>query len=196
MNKISSYLQYNWYKYLIIFFAVLVCWSIIYNDIDQVGYDESVKILFIGENLEENKIKEDIWNNINNITQQDLEYVSVLTYSADEDTVYEYLRGKVYSVDIVIISGELLNIETASQIFAPITLDLKGKFINEFVSIEGKSYGLKFNQNSKFSEFYSGDAVLFLSPYSLNLSKAYGYGEEKNDAAISIAKYLLEEAME
>ena len=53
MNKISSYLQYNWYKYLIIFISVLVFWSIIYNDIDQVGYDESVKILFIGENLEE-----------------------------------------------------------------------------------------------------------------------------------------------
>ena len=119
MNKFLSYFQYNWIKYLIIIILPLVLWLIVYSDIDQVKYDESVRILYIGDDLDKEMLQEKISSNINSITSQELKYVSVMTYSADKEVVYEYLRNKVYSVDIVIIENEYLDKEVISQIFSP-----------------------------------------------------------------------------
>ena len=193
MNK-SSYFQYNWIKYLFIIIVPLIFWIIIYSDIDQVQADECVKILYIGDSLDEDKFQDNIYSQISSITSQKLEYISVISYHGEKDSAYEYIRNKIYSVDIVIISDEYYDEEVISQIFIPLTIRLKGEFINtEFIKIEENSYGLKILQNSFFYEFCNDNegVSIFLSQYSLNIGKAYGYGKEENDSAISIVKYML-----
>jgi hypothetical protein len=196
MNKFLSYIQYNWYKYFLIIIVPLVFWFIIYSDIDQVKYDESIRILYIGDDLDEEKLRENISSNITSITNQELKYVSVMTYSAEGDVVYEYLRNKIYSVDIIIISNELLNEELLRQIFVPLTTNLKDKFLSaDLLNINDNSYGLKIPSQSNFYQYCSTgkEATIFLSQYSLNIGKAYGYGDVQNDSAISIVKYILGE---
>lgn len=193
MNKFLSYFQYNWIKYLIIIILPLVLWLIVYSDIDQVKYDESVRILYIGDDLDKEMLQEKISSNINSITSQELKYVSVMTYSADKEVVYEYLRNKVYSVDIVIIENEYLDKEVISQIFAPLTNKLKDDFKNaDLVDVGENSYGLKISKDSDFYDCYSKteEVSVYLSPHSLNIGKAYGYGKIENDSAIKIAKYI------
>jgi hypothetical protein len=192
MNK-SSYFQYNWIKYLLIVIVPLVFWLIVYSEIDQVKYDESVKILYIGEALDEKKLQEEISSNISFITTQELEYVSVMTYSGVKEQVYEYLRSKIYSVDIVIISDEYLQEDMVNQIFVPLTSKLKQEFSNaDFVNVGDNSYGIKISRESIFYKYYSKDenVSVFLSQHSLNIAKAYGYGKVENDSAILIAKYI------
>ena len=194
MNKFLSYFQYNWIKYLLIVIVPLVFWLIIYTDIDQVKYDESVRILYIGDELDEESLQENINSNISLITSQKLKYVSVMTYSTKEVMDYEYLRNKIYSVDIVIIADEFLNEEMISQIFAPLTVELKQHFVEvDCVEIKENSYGLKISRQSHFYEYCLRDdgASIFLSQYSLNIGKTYGYGKVENDSAIAIAKYIL-----
>ena len=70
MNKFLSYIQYNWVKYLLVIIVPLVFWLIVYSDIDQVRYDESVRILYIGNDLENEKLQENIFTNITSITDQ------------------------------------------------------------------------------------------------------------------------------
>ena len=193
MNKYSTYFQYNWIKYLLIIIVPLVFWLIVYSDIDQVKYDESVKILYIGDYLDEEQLQNDISSNISSITTQKLEYVSVMTYSGAEEVVYDYLRNKIYSVDIVIISEEFMDKELISQIFTPLTNNLKQEFKNaDFVSVEEYFYGINALEESPIYKCYSKNekVSVFLSQHSLNIAKAYGYGKVENDAAIKIAKYI------
>lgn len=196
MNKFLSYIQYNWFKYLLIIIVPLFFWLIVYSDIDQVKYDESVRILYIGDDLDKEKLREDITLNLTTITDQELKFVSVMTYSAKEEVVYDYLRNKIYSVDIVIISNELLNEELIRQIFVPLTVNLKDKFFGvELLNIDDNSYGLKIASQSNFYQYCSigKEATIFISQHSLNIAKAYGYGDIENDSAISIVKYILGE---
>ena len=196
MNKFLSYIQYNWFKYLLIIIVPLFFWLIVYSDIDQVKYDESVRILYIGDDLDKEKLREDITLNLTTITDQELKFVSVMTYSAKEEVVYDYLRNKIYSVDIVIISNELLNEELIRQIFVPLTVNLKDKFSGvELLNIDDNSYGLKIASQSNFYQYCSTgkEATIFISQHSLNIAKAYGYGDIENDSAISIVKYILGE---
>ena len=194
MNKFLSYIQYNWVKYLLIIIVPLVFWIVVYSDIDQVKYDECVRILYIGNDLDGVMLQENISSNINLITNQELKYVSVMTYSADEELVYEYLRNRIYSVDIVIIANDFLNEDLITQIFTPLTLDLRQKFSSDYLlNIGDNSYGMKIALQSNFYEFYTSEkeATIFLSQYSLNIGRAYGYGNVQNDSAISIVKYIL-----
>ena len=193
MNKFLSYIQYSWIKYFLIIIVPLVFWLIVYSDIDQVQYDESVRILYIGDYLDEEALQDKILSNISDITNQELKYVSVMTYSSQEEVVYEYLRNKIYSVDIVMISEDFLNEELISQIFVPLTSKLKQDFKDcNYVNIKDNMYGVKISKESEFYEYYSKDehVSIFLSQYSLNLGNSYGYGKVENDSAISIAKYL------
>jgi hypothetical protein len=181
-------------KYLLIILVPLFFWLIIYSDIDQVKYDESVKILFIGDSLDEEKLQEDIFSNIDQITNQELKYVSIIEYSADKDLTYEYLRNRVYNVDIVIVSNDFYDEELLSQIFTPLTTKLKEDFKDaNLINIKDMSYGLKVPTNSNFHKYYSKneEVSMFLSPHSLNIGKAYGYGKVENTSAISIVKYIL-----
>jgi hypothetical protein len=193
MNK-SSYFQYNWIKYLFIIIVPLIFWIIIYSDIDQVQADECVKILYIGDSLEDEKLQEDIFSNIDNITNQELKYVSIMSYSAEKELTYEYIRNRIYNVDIIIVSKEFYDEELLSQIFSPLTTMLKDEFNNSnFINIKDVSYGLKVSTNSTFNNYYSKneEVYMFFSPYSLNIGKAYGYGKVENTSAIFIAKYIL-----
>ena len=193
MNKFLSYIQYNWIKFFLIIIVSLVFWSIVYSDIDQVQYDESIRILYIGDNLDEEGLQDNIVSNIDDITNQELKYVSIMTYAEKEEVAYEYLRNKIYSVDIVMISDDFLNEELISQIFVPLTSKLKQDFKDgNYVNIKDNMYGVKVSKESGFYEYYSKDenVSVFLSQYSLNLGNAYGYGKVENDSAISIAKYI------
>jgi hypothetical protein len=193
MNK-SSYFQYNWIKYLFIIIVPLIFWIIIYSDIDQVQADECVKILYIGDSLEDEKLQEDIFSNINNITNQELKYVSIMSYSAEKELTYEYIRNRIYNVDIIIVSKEFYDEELLSQIFSPLTTMLKDEFSDSnFINFKDVSYGLKVSTDSTFNNYYSKneEVSMFFSPYSLNIGKAYGYGKVENISAISIAKYIL-----
>ena len=119
-----------------------------------------------------------------------------MNYNAEEEVVYEYLRNKIYTVDIVIISNESLNEQLISQIFVPLTINLKEKFLGaELFDIEDKSYGIKIPLQSDFYQYCStfNEVTIFLSQHSLNVGKAYGYGDVRNDSAISIVKYILGE---
>ena len=194
MNKVSSYIQCNWIKLLLIIIVPLVFWLIVYSDIDQVKYDESVRILYIGDELDASKLQENITSNLNLITNQELKSVSVMCYSGTIESVYEYLRNRVYNVDIVIISEKYYNEDFISQIFVPLTTKLKQDFNGcDFVDIKEKSYGLEILEDSDFYKYHSKNekVTVFLSQHSLNIGKAYGYGKVENDSAISISKYIL-----
>ena len=193
MNKRASYFQYNWIKYLLIILIPILLWSIIYSDIDKVQDDESVKIFYIGEYLDTEKLQEDILSNLPSITTQQLQSISIMTYYGSKDKVYDYLRNKIYSVDIVIISEEVLNTDLIGQIFSPFTLKLKQDFLGaDFINVAENTYGITAHTNSVIHKYYSKSekVSVFLSQHSLNIGKAYGYGKVENDSAIQIAKYI------
>jgi hypothetical protein len=117
-----------------------------------------------------------------------------MSYSAEKELTYEYIRNRIYNVDIIIVSKEFYDEELLSQIFSPLTTMLKDEFNNSnFINIKDVSYGLKVSTNSTFNNYYSKneEVSMFFSPYSLNIGKAYGYGKVENTSAISIAKYIL-----
>ena len=70
----------------------------------------------------------------------------------------------------------------------------------EYYVIDGIKYGIMVNpqgQNSNvFTKYYSGNSTMiaFFAPYCENIGGIYGIGNNNDDAAIMLMRFLLEEA--
>ena len=58
--KKNSYIQYNFWKYILVFLIPLIVWSVIYSDIDKLKYDEVINVLYIGDTLNAEELEKEL----------------------------------------------------------------------------------------------------------------------------------------
>lgn len=192
--KQNSYIQYNFWKYILVFLIPLIVWSVIYSDIDNLKYDEVINVLYIGDTLNAEELEKELNAALPSLTSQKIKSVYVTRIGGSLENVEDYLRNKIFSTDIVIIQEGLEKDYDAVGIFSPLTVFLKNSISNDkYYLLDGKEYGFLLDENSRFSKYCEGNIhIALFSPYSYSISSAYGYGGEKNDGAIKIMEYINE----
>ncbi|MBO5716460.1 MAG: hypothetical protein J6S23_08750 [Clostridia bacterium] len=202
-RDIRRHFQYFWWCYASILIVAVVFWTSVYGIIEKPDANEKLTISYFGNSYDGAQLELEIEKNITNITSQNIREFSVDHVNQTEDIVFgSMIQTRLYSSDIMIFEEGIITEEFASMNFRPFTSELEACFSDmdlEYYVIDGIKYGIMVNpqgQNSNvFTKYYSGNSTMiaFFAPYCENLGGIYGIGNNSDDAAIMLMRFLLEE---
>lgn len=196
-KKIKSHISFNWWKYLLLAAAFIAIWAYIFHLIGIPKDNEKIEICFVGDNVNDESLSEDISNALPSISKQYIEEVNieVLNYADDylmSITLATRLTG---GTDFLIFEAD--KIGTLKNFIEPVDKEKFTAYFGEleFYNQDGVDYGFKISGKGKFSNYYSGskECYVFFSPASVNLGDLGGKGKADDKAAIEILRYLLSE---
>ena len=200
---IRRHFQYFWWCYVAILIVAIVFWTSVYGIIEKPDANEKLTLSYFGNSCEGTQLELEIKKNITNITSQNIKEFSVDHVNQTEDILLgSMIQTRLYSSDIMIFEEGVVTDEFISMNFRPFTSELEVYFTDmdvEYYVIDGIKYGIIINsqgQNSNvFTKYYWGNSrlVAFFAPYCENLGGVYGIGNNGDDAAIMLMRFLLEE---
>ena len=200
---IRRHFQYFWWCYLAILIVAIVFWTSVYGIIEKPDANEKLTLSYFGNSYDGAKLELEIEKNITDITSQNIREFSVDQVNQTEDILLgSMIQTRLYSSDIMIFEEGVVTEEFVSMNFRPIINKLEACFSNmdvEYYIIDGIKYGIILNSPGQisniFTKYYSGNSTLiaFFAPYCENLGGIYGIGNNNDDAAIMLMRFLLEE---
>ncbi len=200
MKKIEPHLQYFWWIYLLIAVFFVSLWCIVFSSLGQPEDNERLVFSYFGSDFDYSEMNADISKNISEITSSDLKSTAfAFVCTEDEPLIMQLIQARLCTSDVLVITENILSEELAAGNFNEIPEEIIEKYLAgaELYYAFGKPYGIILTPEAgenNFSVNYSGEerCIAFLCPDSANLGGIYGKGEEKDDAALCVIKYLLE----
>ena len=200
---VSRHFQYFWWCYVAILIVAVVFWTSVYGIIENPDANEKLTISYFGSCYDGEALKLEIEKNINNITSQNIKEINVDYVNQTEELVLgSMIQTSLYSSDIMIFEEGAITEEFVSMNFRPFTSELEAYFSDidvEYYVIDGIKCGIIINPQERntnlLTKYYSGNSTLiaFFAPCCENLGGVYGTGDNEDDAAISLMRFLLEE---
>lgn len=198
----KRYLQYNWWKYLAIILLPIFLWCSVFDALAQPKKNETLHILYVGENLDTAALQQALRDALPEMTEQNIREVTVTQSVPNGISYFDFLTAQCISNDIILISQSYCQENTGQGAFARLPQALIDTFpdtaiYTETVEDMTLSYGLVLFDGiseNRFSAFCSGEepCYLFPCPNSVNFGTKNGRGEADDDAAIKAIEYLLE----
>lgn len=198
MNK--SHLQYHWWKYVAVLIVSVILWCSVFNTLAKPAQNECLNILFVGEDINTEHMKETVEAKLVHLTDQDVKQIKVSQLSISGQDLLQVLQSRFYEYDLVIISqshmqdnmGVTLYYEsmksTLSERFAD--FDFYAEIGQDYAAI----YGVQLMADrGAFWDFYNGSETCycFPSPNSVNFGGLNGKGNQNDDCALVIMEYLI-----
>lgn len=199
----KAHLQYNWWKYLLILLLPIFFWCSIFSNLKKPTPEQRVHILYVGQNLDAQKLEEQLSQALPQRTTQQLKSISVTV--VEEDTLsYDVLDARCFDYDILIFEESSMPANVGQAVFVRLTQELLRQFpdcvyYREAVADVGVlTYGFTISPESSapFAQCYTGtqNCYLFVSPRSENFDTLNENGRSGNDGALKAAQYLLEKS--
>lgn len=197
-QSIRNHLIYNWWKYVAVAVAVIAIWVYLFGVLAKPKENEKIKITFVGNDLKNVLMQEDILNDIDKLQgKQNIKEVGVeCLYSEDSFTLNTILSTRVLSdTDIVILKQSTLENFEAESYFVDLSSSAVTENFGDVQTFEknGKIYGIKLNGDNAFKKYYDGkeDCYLFITPVSVNFGGINGNGNNEDSVCINLVNYLL-----
>lgn len=201
MNKtgISTHLHYNWWKYVLLTVVSVLIWTSVFDTLAKPAKNEKVGIVFFGEGLDTAALHADLTAAMGDLTEQKISYVDISQTFADNAHLGQLLMARINDCDLLILPAQLVDNLSAYGFFTPIPENLQD-LPTYSQEKDGKTvaYGLEIykpGSQTRFASFCSGEETyyVFLSKESVNLAGLNGNGNQTDNAALQVLKYLLEE---
>lgn len=200
-----NHLQFNWWKYLAVIVLPVILWCSVFSAIAEPNSDQQVNVLYVGESLDTQSLRQQLADAMPQLTQQQIKSVAVDTALLDGSSYNALLTARCFDYDILILEESSLQKNTGQTVFTRLTSKLLEQFPNtphytEEVEDGGTlAFGLVLydgTAENTFSACYTGSQTcyLFISPYSVNFDTLNENGTAGNDAALKAAQYLLSHA--
>lgn len=193
-------LQYHWWQYVLAVLLPILLWCTVFDALGKPEKNECLRILFVGQTLDEQRLQEDLKDAIGQMTDQKLKQVKVTQTMPNGLAMGELLTARQFDCDLVILASNDLPEGIGQGFFAPLSQELLAHFpehaaYTEPVENTALPYGIALSGETRFAGYLSeqADCVLFFSTESVNLAALNGKGSAKDDAALRAAEYLLEE---
>lgn len=196
-----SYLQYNWWKYLFIVLIPIILWCSIFSSLKAPSPEQRVHILYVGKDLDTQKLQSRLTAALPGLTPQQLKAVSV-TAADPQHLSYSTLDARCFDYDILIFQQSSMPENVGQAVFVRLTDALLAQFpygvyYQENVEEAGiLTYGFTISpaDSTPFTDCYVGDenCYLFISPRSVNFDTLNENGRAGNDGGLKAAQYLLE----
>ena len=200
---IQRHLGYYLWCYLGILIFSIVFWTTVYGIVGTPDANEKLTISYFGNDYDVSGLKSDVEDNLSSITSQNIKEFSFDEVRQTENIVFgSMIQTRLYSSDIMIFEEWVINEDFVYANFRSWTSDLESRFSDldvEYYQIDGLKCGIildpKGGDSNIFTKYYDGDSrlILFFAPYCENLGGAYGIGNEEDDGAIELMRFLLEE---
>lgn len=198
-NRLSAHLHYHWWKYILLTVVSVFVWTSVFDILEKPAKNETVGIVFFGEDLDAAALHQELTNAVSTLTQQEISHIDVSETFADTAQLGQLLMARSNDCDLLIIPENLVDQIAAYGFFMPLPESLQGDdaYCQEKDGIS-TAYGLEIykpGMENRFSAFCSGEQTyyVFCSKESVNLAGLNGKGNKTDDAALRILAYLLEE---
>lgn len=184
----------NIWKYALIAVLIVFFWTGIYENLSQVKANQRVTVAVYNIECDTQVLRDKLWAKLPELTRQEvLElYVDDLNHIPNQTYATDILLAQVLQSDLVIMPESLLKELDVSVCFSaiPEMLQADGGYLSE-----GVQYGIRIVPTSRFISYCNTDepCYLLVNGSSANLGGLLNKGEAKDDAAIRILEYLLEE---
>ncbi len=195
MKRVTEHLQYAWWQYVLVLAISAVLWIAVFTSLAQPKDNEKLDVCFFGDQCDSVSLNEQLSKDIRAITQQTLKEVTVSEGASSESTIYEAVMAGMYISDVMVFEKGILPDEYLKGHFPQIP---EGEFEGlPLYRIDGVAYGIVLNPGytTRFSERYEGEklCIAFFCPESVNTGGLFGKGQEADNAALSVVRYLAEE---
>ncbi len=194
----STYLQYHWWKYLLLAVISAAVWTAVFDSLARPDRNEKVGIAFFGDGLDVQGLHDEVSGAIERLTDQQISVVDVEQVIVDRDLLGSAVTARSYDCDLLVLTADTADLLPAHGFFCPIPDDW------EDVSVYSQerdgvstAYGVKIcgpGAANRFSRFCRDDSIyyVFLSRESVNLAGLNGQGSLSDDAAMRVLEYLME----
>ena len=159
-RKITAFISFNWYWFLVIFFVVSVAFYYLFDVIKNPSYDERINMFIAINYVDSNKMEKDLYEGYDD-TQ--IKEISV-DYSDPNDNYFNMVyqtRGLV-NTDILILPVSLLKDTMYSQYFSAIDDNIIKQYTEKtvsYASYENVNYGI--------------DVTTFIASYNNEINDEY-----------------------
>lgn len=198
MNK--SHLQYHWWKYASVLIVSVILWCSVFNSLAKPAQNECLNILFVGDGLNAEHMKETVETKLLQLTEQNVKQIKVSQLSISGQDLLQVLQSRFYEYDLVIISqsymqdnmGGALYYECMKSTLCERFADYD--FYAEIGQDDAALYGVQLmTGRGAFWDFYNGSEICycFPSPNSVNFAGLNGKGNQNDNCALVIMEYLI-----
>ncbi len=196
----KHHLQYNWWKYLLVALVPTILWCSIFSSLKAPAPQERIHILYVGANMDTQKLEQDLAATLPALTDQPLKAITV--EATEEIPSYSTLDVRCFDYDILIFEKSSMPENVGQAVFVRLTESLLAQFpeaayYQEDVADAGVlTYGFSIapGSNLHLAKYYTGteQCYLFISPRSVNFDTLNENGSAGNDGALKAVQYLLE----
>ena len=198
----KRYLQYNWWKYIAIVLLPILLWCTVFDLLDQPEKNETLRIVYVGKNLDTVALQQALEDVLPELTQQDIAEITVTQSIPSGVYYFDFLMAQSIPNDIIIIPQSQYRDNIGAGAFSRLSEALMDDFdgvplYTETVEDTALAFGFVLYDGTgetRFSSFCTEPEVcyLFPSPESVNFAGKNGAGNACDDAAIKAIEYLLE----
>ena len=201
MKKPTSYLQYSWWKYLLIALLSITVWSVVLDVLSAPEKNEKVRVTCVGDGFLCDEMETALWQKLPQVTEQRVEKIAVESpVNGQSADYFSVMATRAYGADFIIVEESALTEAFGQSYFLPLPVDeLPDQLANrEQYTENGTAYGLLLYDGTTpnvFSQFYSGNerCFIFITHTCVNVAGLMNVGNEQDDAALRLIEYLLEE---
>lgn len=187
--------DYLW-LYLLIAFAVILGWNALFNALDRIRDNEQLTLGVYNTDCDTQALREALNAALPERTEQKLLalYVDDITLSPEDDRFRTKLTMQVLQSDLVILPESLVQSVEIGQYFLPLPEALIPEEPTLRYYADGECYGAVLAPQTSFAAYctQTEPCYLFVSPQTVNLAGLLGRGEEADDAAAAVFRYLTE----
>ena len=184
----------NLWKYLLVAVASIFIWSAVFEALDQVKDNQRVTVATYNLNCNTQALKDELLLMLPGLTQQEIMelYVDDLEHTPNQTYATDILTAQILQSDLIVMPKSLLDKLNMLLFFPELPENLRDENCYE---VNGVSYGILISHESRFAAHCVSEEpyYLLLSSQSVNLGGLLGRGEAKDNAALKIMEYLLEE---
>ncbi|MCQ2419172.1 MAG: hypothetical protein MJ085_05230 [Clostridia bacterium] len=193
----KRHLQYHWWKYLLAVLLPVILWCVIFNAVTKPKQNEALRVLYIGDNLDTQRLQDELKAALPQMTDQSLLEITVAQSRPNGLALGELLTARQFEYDILILAQKDCPETVGQSFFSPLPVDAVSSITPYTESVEGKtvSYGIVLSEKTRFASCLTepADCILFFSRESVNLAGKNGKGNKQDNAALCAAVFLLEE---
>ncbi len=194
-NSVKNHFVYNFWKYVAVVAIAIVFWCYLFGVLARPQPNEQIKITFVGNDLKNTLLKDDIQANLPMLTDnQNIKDVGVeCFYSEDMYTLSTVLSTRVISdTDFVIIKESDLSKFDIPSFFVELDETLSKQYFGDVETylLDGKIYGIKLSSET-FAKYHSGEnCYAFITGVSVNFGRLNGKGDVDDKVCVALINYL------